>query len=239
MRWSIDASLSFIQFSLRAHTLVLFSLRQVYLSTRSKEKKKKIIDHRRFFSSLFKLLFRIFITKISKYIYISKIGIRRSFFKKTMGDLFATWKRTRFLKESKSEAARLRLLFFNVLSFILAPPIQTKFPATRSPFHLVYLIIRVQYMFNKFTQRSFNLISRHLFFSPRQQFLQIKGKILSLSLSLLFLFFSPPPRRGKINRKMLRTRLLDETRARGEKEGERRRQREREKRKIRELLISE
>lgn len=109
-------------------------------------------------------------------------------------------------KASRVHCSASTLLFFNVrfLFHSLLSPIQTKFPATLLylPFHLVYLIIHVAcmyiYIFNKFTQRSFNLISQPAAYRS-EQFLQIKGKNPFSSLSL----FSPP-RRGKINRKMLR-----------------------------------
>lgn len=93
------------------------------------------------------------------------------------------------------------LLFFNVrfLFHSLLSPIQTKFPATLLylPFHLVYLIIHVAcvyiYIFNKFTQRSFNLISQPV--SPQRiaanSFCKLKEKILFPLFFSLSLFFHP------------------------------------------------
>lgn len=137
MRWSIDASLSSNFHYTRPF---LSSIKFIYRRQVRTGKKKSSISSIFLFSS--NCCFEFLSQKYKNiYIYISKIGIRRSFFKKTMRDLFATWKRTRFWKSRK---AKQRVTFLQRSLFHSRspspPPIQTKFP--RNSFHLVYLIIR-------------------------------------------------------------------------------------------------
>lgn len=205
-----------------------FFLRQVYLSR--SQGGREIIKFFEYFSSraLCKIfqIFQIFsllpftsnLSRIEMYrnlyIYMYVFTVDQAILRERLGrgeGLFATTCKLRGFERLGWKASRVHcsastLLFFNVrfLFHSLLSPIQTKFPATLLylPFHLVYLIIHVAcmyiYIFNKFTQRSFNLISQPAAYRS-EQFLQIKGKNPFSSLSL----FSPP-RRGKINRKMLR-----------------------------------
>lgn len=221
---------SFIQFSLHAHTCThvsFFFAKFIYLEAKADEKSSNFSNtslHERYvkFSkfSKFSLSFSPQIYRESKcieiyiYIYVC-IHSWSGDFKRTIGKVYLQQRASyEVLKDSDGKQVGCtvaRLPYFSstfVFSFIPCSPrfkrnfLQLSYTC-RSTLFTSSFTLRVCmyiYIFNKFTQRSFNLISQPAAYRS-EQFLQIKGKnpFSSLSLSL----FSPP-RRGKINRKMLR-----------------------------------